>query len=83
MGVALYALYFHCVQTFTTFFQFELHVVAVFDFVDQTGCVYEVLLVGSVVLDETETFGFIKELYNAFFHVDDDNDVDEALKVGF
>lgn len=55
------ATYFYGAQTLTAFFYFELNLVVVANFVDETRYVNEYILAGSGVIDETKAFGFIEE----------------------
>ena len=61
-------LYIHCIQTFTAILHFECYIVVFTDLVDNTANVYENIFATIIWLDETETIGFIKELYCTYLH---------------
>ncbi len=68
MGDFLGNLYIYCVHALFATCQLELNLIAFANFVNQTGHVYEKFLLGGIVNNETETFGFIEEFYCSCVH---------------
>ena len=58
----------YCIESFSSFDEIKADVIVLFDFFGESTDVYEILLSRRLVLNKSESFGFIKEFDNSFIH---------------
>ena len=58
----------YCIESFSSFDEIKANVIVFFNLFGETADVYEVLFASRLVLNKSESFGFIKEFDNSFIH---------------